>query len=498
MKQAVESLINGVTMYRLVLYGLYLIVVTSFALSLTGQLTLPALNMFVTLIILLGVSYASSRLFAWTFSTTHNKESWHITALILFLIIPPVTDIQGYVSVTIIALIATASKYLLAWRGRHLFNPAAIAVLLSGAAGLLYASWWVATPLLLPVVTIVGLLVTWKLRHWAMVGTYVLVGLATLSVVAVVRGDIVADAVLLGISSWPLLFAGTIMLTEPLTAPTTRRWQLWYAVVAGVLTTWQLSWLFTPELALVVGNVLAFAAGQRKGITLRLAEVKEIAPRTLELLFTSKHPLRYEPGQYLEFTAPHTHVDSRGIRRTFSIASAPHETYIRFGMTTGEPSSTFKHHLRTMQAGDVVRATHVGGDFTLPRDDGPLLLIAGGIGATPFRAMLSNLLHEGKQRDIVLLYGAKDESAVVYADILDAAEKHAGVTVVPVLSNPSSDWQGEAGFVTADIIMLYAPDVTSRTVMLSGPPLMVDAVRRQLHTLKVPRRQIKTDYFSGY
>jgi hypothetical protein len=80
MKRFFESFIDSMTMYRLVLYGLSLITLTAFILSLFGQITFGIIPLVVTLAVLLIISYASSKLFAWVFSSPYNPESWKITA----------------------------------------------------------------------------------------------------------------------------------------------------------------------------------------------------------------------------------------------------------------------------------------------------------------------------------------------------------------------------------------------------------------------------------
>ena len=63
----------------------------------------------------------------------------------------------------------------------------------------------------------------------------------------------------------------------------------------------------SPQLALVVGNVLAFLAGQRRGIRLAFVGRRQLTPTSWEFSFQPLTPLRYTPGQYIELTLPHEH-----------------------------------------------------------------------------------------------------------------------------------------------------------------------------------------------
>ena len=499
MRQYVEKFVDSITMYRLVLYGLYLITATAFVLSLFGQLSFTILELGPTLLVLVVVSYISSKLFSWTFSAPYNPESWKITAFILFFLIFPQSDLKGYLLTALVAFLSVASKYILAIRGRHIFNPAAVAVVISGLLGLLGATWWVATLLLLPVVSIVGLLVTWKLRHFMMVFVYGFVSVALAGIIALVAGHSLTEALKTVIISTPIVFAGTIMLTEPLTSPTTKRNQLIYAVLVGALGGLQLGWISKPDVALLVGNIFSFLVGQRRAIKLEFVSSTEIAPSIYSIVFKPVHPIRFKAGQYVELTLPHEHSDDRGIRRTFSIASRPGDQYIKLGLVTSNPSSTFKTALLALSPGTIIRATEVGGSFVMPADiNEPVVMIAGGIGITPFRSMIEDLIARQEKRRVILFYAARQESSLVYGGLLNEARKQLGIMIVPIVTEPSGTWEGEKGYLDMKVIERYVGNVYEHTFYISGPNTMAMSFRDELRLVGVPSSRIKTDYFSGY
>jgi ferredoxin-NADP reductase len=499
MRRFFESIIDSITMYRLVLYGLYLITVTALVLSLFGQISFGIIPLVVTLFILLVVSYVASKLFAWTFSAPYNPESWQITAFILFFLIFPQSDIKGFGLVALVAFLSVASKYILAIRGRHIFNPAAVAVVISGLLGLLGATWWVATINLLPVVTIVGFLVTWKLRHFRMVGVYLFVGVVVTGIVAKVGGRDLGDALRIVVISTPIMFAGTIMLTEPLTSPTTKRSQVLYAILVAALSSLQMGWISKPDVALLFGNLFTFLLGQRRAIKLEFISATEMAPSIYNIVFKLVHSLRFKPGQYIELTLPHKHSDDRGIRRTFSIASKPGNDHIEFGLVTADPSSTFKVALLGLAKGTIIRATEVGGSFVLPTNAvKPVVMIAGGIGITPFRSMLDDLLAKQEKRPIVLFYVVRQENLFVYASLLNQAHQQLGMTIVPIVSQPTRTWKGESGAIDISLIERYIKNIYNYTYYISGPNAMAQSFREQLRAAGIENHRIKTDYFSGY
>lgn len=508
MKHSIESLVNTITMYKLTVFGLLAITAVALLLSTIGVLGQPIIGLLLSLTFIVTVSYASSRLFAWTFSTKHNSESWLITALILFLIISPPDEFTlklgtywaELLLTGLAAFFATASKYILAVRGKHVFNPAAIGVVAVSLFGLSsgYATWWVATPFLLPVVVIAGLLIVVKTRRYVMVNAFLAAALSVIVVVALLTDYPVIDALKLDILSGPLLFFAAIMLTEPLTSPATKKWQIVYAILVGVLFSSQLPWVSSPEVALLIGNVLAFAVGLHYAPTLHIHKIIKLSPTTYEILAAPSRPLLFKPGQYLELSLPHRQQDLKGMRRVFSIASAPSEKFVRFGITVAGEISSFKKELLKSE-GKIIRAVQLGGDFTLPTDTTkPLLFIAGGVGITPFRSMLSDMLEISQKRDVTLFYGAATVDAIMYQDILDKAEQKAGLNVIPVVAEPRKNWQGESGFVRVSLLHRYVPDFRDRLIYISGPPAMVETIKKQLQEKGVDKRHIKTDYFTGY
>ncbi|HSH55471.1 MAG TPA: FAD-dependent oxidoreductase, partial [Candidatus Limnocylindrales bacterium] len=205
--------------------------------------------------------------------------------------------------------------------------------------------------------------------------------------------------------------------------------------------------------------------------------------------------------QYLEWTVPHKHPDSRGNRRYFTITSSPTEQEIKLGVRIGPArSSSFKQTLLAMQPGSVVWAAQLGGEFTLPKDQHKkIVCIAGGIGITPFRSMAQHLIDTGAHRNITLFYASATPGGFSYCQILDQAAAH-GIQTKYVItgSNIPDGWSGMTGFLTAEAITANVPDAVHATYYLSGPGSMVSNYKKMLREMKVPARNIKTDYFPGF
>jgi len=499
-----DRTLGRVTMYRLVLVLLAALAVVALIMSITGTLSYEPSEILASAAVAVGVSYVTNRIVAPLFRVRPHGESALITGFLLFFIFWPSSATGDLTDLAIAATAATLSKYVVTWRGRHLLNPAAAGALLVTATELNASIWWIGGKELLPYVLVAGLLVLYRTRRLTMAAAFVVVATAAVTIRLTDAGQGTGDAIQTALQSYPILFLVAFMLSEPLTLPGRRWQQLAVAALVGVLfaVPYDLGPVgSTPELALIFGNLAAFALTRRTGVRLRFLERRELGPTTAEYVFEPVRPVRFAAGQYAELALPHGGADRRGVRRVFTIASAP-ETgtagTIAFGIREApEQGSSFKRALAELEPGTVVSATTVAGDFVLPGTGGrPELLVAGGIGVTPF---VSRLRADGAAtgRDAVLVYGVTPGEGVPYRDDLVAA----GVRVVLVSPEAPADlpaaWSHVAADrITADVLRRAVPDAADRRAWVSGPPAMVDAVRSSLHALGV--RRVRTDHFAGY
>jgi len=482
MKAWIDEQLGRVTMYRLVLYCLIGLGAVAAVLMAMGTIGYSPLSFVASIVLLCAVAYGSNRLFGWLFGVRPHGESALITGLILaFLFSPP----PG-LAVCLVAVIAMASKYIIAIRGRHIFNPAAIAVVIASVSGLAYAGWWVATPAMIPATVLAGVLILYRTKK-----QYVaLVFVAVAVVMLLIRGTDPITA----LTSWPLLFLGSVMLSEPLTLPPRIRQQYIVAAVTGILITVPFHYgrlTMTPALALVIGNVIGWWYGQRATIKLRYVGKKQMGESAYDFVFDVKN-LRFEPGQYLELSLPHKKPDSRGQRRIFSIASRPGEQQINIGTKIPAHPSSFKNALMKLHVGGTVYATRVGGDFVLPDSTKtPVVLIAGGIGITPFISFV-----ESTNRPLRLIYAVNSISDLSFVDTLK--QHNVDVTVVSLDDGrlPDKEWSHEIGRLDKTLLKKIIDIDDQPIVYISGPPAMVMNLRDAVKSLGIQR--IKVDEFSGY
>ena len=220
-----------------------------------------------------------------------------------------------------------------------------------------------------------------------------------------------------------------------------------------------------------------------------LKEKKQETPDIVSFLFESKEPLVWKAGQFLVYTLPHENPDDRGIRRHFTIASASHEGYVMLTVRFGKDTSTFKRILEALSVGDTIETVGPAGLFTVNDPEQEHVFIAGGIGITPFRAILLDLDHKNLPIKVKLLYGNRDEQ-ILYKNELEAlAQKHDNFTIHYFIADNRID---------EEAIRKHAPDLQKPLFYVSGPEPMVRAFEKMLAEMGIPKEHIKRDYFPGY
>ena len=500
----IDYLLDRITMYRLVLYVLIALLGIAALLAFLHLLHFSPLSLLLSTVFLVVICWAMNTVFAFVLKVPTNLESAFITALILALILDPAQALGDLRFLGWAAILAMSSKYILAIGKKHIFNPAAIAVVITAFAMRGTASWWVGTASMLPVVLIGGGLITRKLRQEGMVLLFCAVALVATCLLTLVQGRTLPTELTQLLLQSPLFFFASIMLTEPRTAPATRNLRRWYGALVGVLFVPLVHVgpvYSTPEMALIVGNVFSYLVSPKQKVVLKLQKKLKLAPEIIDFVFKPSQPLTFTPGQYMEFTLEHANPDSRGNRRFFTLASSPTEPVLHLGVRFYEKSSSFKLAMYEMDGKTKILAAQLAGDFTLPSNaEQKLVFLAGGIGITPFRSMLKYLLDTQQKRDIVLFYANKTAEDIVYQDVLDVASRELGVKLFYTLTDTTAvpqNWTGFVGRINEQMIVQAVPDYEERTYYLSGPPEMVRAYEHVLKTLHIKSRQIKKDFFVG-
>lgn len=232
-----------------------------------------------------------------------------------------------------------------------------------------------------------------------------------------------------------------------------------------------------------------------KNLPSRIERLDRLAPDVMAvfLRILAREQFNYLAGQYLDIMLPQNR------RRSFSIANPPHDAEL------------LELHVRRVSRGEFTQQLFSGAAAnTLIRIEGPLgqfwfreesrrpaLLIGGGTGYAPLRAMLRHLLERGDRRPLHLYWGAQSR-VDLYEDALvrEWTARYPNFKYTPVLSNPRPEdaWDGRTGLVHKAVLEDHV-DIAEFDVYTAGPPAMIEAIRHEFIARGLPRDQLFFDSF---
>ena len=218
---------------------------------------------------------------------------------------------------------------------------------------------------------------------------------------------------------------------------------------------------------------------------LRVVDVVPEGPGVVSIVIEGRHldELQAESGQFFRwrFLAP----DHWTTAHPFSLSAAPTSTHLRLTVKTlGDGSS----RLQDLEAGTWVLAEGPYGAMTAQRRTRRnVLLVAGGVGITPMRALFETMPLEPDQ-DLLLLYRARSEQDLIFKDELDRIARDRGARVHYLV--------GDGVPMTTKAFRMMVPDLTRRDVYLCGPPGLSAAVRDALHGAGLPETQLHEERFA--
>ncbi len=252
----------------------------------------------------------------------------------------------------------------------------------------------------------------------------------------------------------------------------------------------------SAELTVEIREILPPVSEERiQSLPCRIEKMHALAPGVMAvfLRLPAHEIFTFVAGQYLDIMLPQNR------RRSFSIANAPHE------------AEFIELHIRRVAGGEFTQQLFAGmREKTLLRIEGPLgqfwfredsprpaLLIGGGTGYAPLRAMLRHLLERGDRRPLHLYWGAQMRADLYEDEMLrNLTRRFPNLSYTPVLSHPSQtdDWRGRTGWVHAAALEDH-PQLGEFDVYASGPPVMVEAIRQQFIERGLPADQLFFDSF---
>jgi CDP-4-dehydro-6-deoxyglucose reductase len=257
------------------------------------------------------------------------------------------------------------------------------------------------------------------------------------------------------------------------------------------------------DLVLEARLIATVADVEIKTLPCRIARLTPLAADVMQvwLRLPAVETLRFQPGQYLDVLL------EGGRRRSFSIASPPHDSDLLELHVRRVPGGGFTERLfgtpalNTLTDGALLRIEGPIGQFIYRRGTSPLLMIAGGTGFAPLKSMLRHILEDGSdtsERDMHLYWGARGPDDI-YEESLALAwtRRYPRFHFTAVLSESGATAAGEhrrLGWVH-EAVLADHPDLTGFEVYAAGPPAMIEAIRTTF-----PRHGLNPDrlYFDSF
>lgn len=234
----------------------------------------------------------------------------------------------------------------------------------------------------------------------------------------------------------------------------------------------------------------------------KLKDRKEVAERTMAFQFDKPPAWTFKAGQFIDITLPNPpETDAEGNTRGFSIASAPEENFIM--VTTRLRDTAFKRSMQKVPLGTEVKVEGPFGNLALHNNASrPAVLLAGGIGITPFRSILVRAAAEKLPHRIFLFYCNRRPEDSAFLDDLEALQnKNPNFRMIATMTDMEKShrpWQGERGLINREMLSKYLKGVDNAIYYIAGPPGMVKGLHSVLNSAGIDDDDIRTEEFAGY
>jgi CDP-4-dehydro-6-deoxyglucose reductase len=209
----------------------------------------------------------------------------------------------------------------------------------------------------------------------------------------------------------------------------------------------------------------------------------------LYLKLPAAERLQFLAGQYIDI------LMKDGKRRSFSMASAPHDdAFLQLHVRKAPGGAFSKYVFEEMKERAILRFEGPLGTFYLREDsDKPMIFVAGGTGFAPTKAIIEHIFHNQMDRQVVLYWGARSRSDLYLPELpLQWQREHSNFSYIPVLSDPKPEdaWSGRTGFVHQAVLDDFA-SLEGYQVYACGAPAMTDIARETF----VAQRKLPEDEF---
>lgn len=235
-------------------------------------------------------------------------------------------------------------------------------------------------------------------------------------------------------------------------------------------------------------------------LDLVVKEIRTASPTAKTVRFEKAGGGKLPPFYAGQFVALDFTIDGKTVSRPYSISSAPFEArkdpgYIEITVRRSKGDGFIADYVNDgLQVGTTIKGNIGLGQFFYEplRDAHHIVALAGGVGITPFASMAKEIANGTMDAELTILYGSVASNDIILKDELAALESDR-VHVVNVLSGDEPDWQGERGFLSAELIRKYSKGDTS--YFICGPQVMYRFLREEIKKLGVPARRVRFEVF---
>ena len=236
--------------------------------------------------------------------------------------------------------------------------------------------------------------------------------------------------------------------------------------------------------------------------TIKLLSKEPVAEGTMAFHLKKPAGFTYKAGQnadYALINPPET--DPEGNKRTFSFVSAPEDAEIT--IATRMRDTAFKRVLKTLPEGSELQMEGPYGDMTLHnKSERPAVFLAGGIGITPFHSMVKDAAEKQLPHKIFLFYSnRRPEDAPFLEELIKLQRQNSNYKLIATMTEMGKSqqkWDGETGYIHADMIKKYVGDLNGPVYYIAGPPAMLSALHKMLNESGINDDDIRREEFAGY
>jgi ferredoxin-NADP reductase len=233
-------------------------------------------------------------------------------------------------------------------------------------------------------------------------------------------------------------------------------------------------------------------------LSLRVVDILQETPstKTFRLAPEDKYLPPFQAGQYISLF-----LEINGIRtsRPYSISSQPSQIgFYDITVRRQEGGLVSNFLLDQVRVGDILNSSGPQGHFyhNPLYHEKTMVCIAGGSGITPFMSMIREIAACGIDRNVFLFYGNKHTDDVIFhRELRRISERFERIRYIQVIENPNTDYTGECGLITADLIQETTGGISGKTFYLCGPQGMYDFCLPALSSMGIRKRNIRRELY---